>query len=133
LRTLGETGILGFITFYGCIGIILFMAVKYWRDPDYLVSGMSIGLLGGSLGLLLNAIYIDVFAASKVAQTYWALAGLFIGYLVLRERQLHDLAFQPIPSQTTQPVKESKVTAAIRKKRTAKTHASTKSKKTSRR
>lgn len=85
LRTLGETGLLGFITFYGCVGIVLYMALRHLRDRDWLVSAISVGLLGGSLGLLLNAIYIDVFAASKVAQTYWALAGIFLGYLMVRQ------------------------------------------------
>lgn len=96
LRTLGETGILGFITFYGCIGFILFKAAKNLRDDDYLVSAMSIGILGGSIGLLLNAIYIDVFAASKVAESYWALAGLFLGYLALRDHNEAMAAQAPL-------------------------------------
>ncbi len=126
LRTLGETGILGFITFYGCIGIILYMSAKYLNDSDYLISGLSIGLLGGSIGLLLNAIYIDVFAASKVAQTYWALAGLFLGYVTLREKQkqaddINARVALEVPSTThkKKPVK-------------AKANVSPKSKKTSR-
>jgi len=91
LRTLGETGILGFATFYGCIGIILYITARHIRDRDYIVSGYSIGLLGGSIGLLLNAVYIDVFAASKVAQSYWAIAGLLLGYLAIRQREQAQL------------------------------------------
>ena len=34
--------------------------------------------MAASLGLLANALYIDVFASSKVAFTYWALAGIFL-------------------------------------------------------
>ncbi len=97
LRTLGETGLLGFITFYGCVGIVLYMAVRNLRDDDYLVSALSIGLLGGSIGLLLNAIYIDVFAASKVAETYWALAGLFLGYLAVRDHNASTVNHTIIP------------------------------------
>ena len=97
LRTLGETGLLGFITFYGCVGIVLYMAVRNLRDDDYLVSALSIGLLGGSIGLLLNAIYIDVFAASKVAETYWALAGLFLGYLAVRDHNASTVNHTLIP------------------------------------
>jgi uncharacterized membrane protein len=37
---------------------------------------VTIGLVAGTLGLLVNATYIDVFAASKVAYTYWFFAGL---------------------------------------------------------
>ncbi len=78
LRTLGETGLLGFITFYGCIVIVLWQAGKNVKNPDTLIRAMSIGMIGGSVGLLLNAIYIDVFAASKVAETYWLLCGAFL-------------------------------------------------------
>ena len=119
LRTLGETGLLGFITFYGCVGIVLYMAVRNLRDDDYLVSALSIGLLGASVGLLLNAIYIDVFAASKVAQTYWSLAGLFLGYLAVRDRVANKAEIAPIHRLDSAIIKESN-------------HANTKSKKKAR-
>ncbi|MBW7956234.1 O-antigen ligase family protein [Patescibacteria group bacterium] len=106
LRTLGETGLLGFITFYGCVGIILYAAIRNLRDSDYLVSAMSVGLLGGSIGLLLNAIYIDVFAASKVAQTYWALAGLFLGYLAVRDRLAKEAEQKAVYPATSTLAKE---------------------------
>lgn len=102
LRTLGETGLLGFITFYGCVAFVLFKAAKNLRDDDYLVSALSVGLLGGSIGLLLNAIYIDVFAASKVAESYWALSGLFLGYLAVREQ--NDAVVVQAPLNMTDPV-----------------------------
>lgn len=76
LRTLGETGALGFITFYGTVLFVIWTAAKHVKSADHLVRALSIGLLCGTIGLLLNAVYIDVFAASKVAQSYWALAGL---------------------------------------------------------
>ncbi|MBW7943810.1 O-antigen ligase family protein [Patescibacteria group bacterium] len=122
LRTLGETGLLGFITFYGCVGIVLYMAVRNLRDDDYLVSALSIGLLGGSIGLLLNAIYIDVFAASKVAETYWALAGLFLGYLAVRDHNVSTANNTIIPH--TPPILK------LNKKVTR--HVKAKSKKTTR-
>lgn len=103
LRTLGETGILGFITFYGCVGIVLYYAVRHVNDDDFLVSAMSIGLLGGSIGLLLNAVYIDVFAASKVAQMYWALSGIFLGFLATQPKAARFAS----PSQATQHVHET--------------------------
>jgi hypothetical protein len=81
LRTLGETGGLGFLTFYGCVALVLFFAVRNFTNPDPLKKAFSIGLFCGTVGLLLNAVYIDVFAASKVAQSYWAISGIFLGYL----------------------------------------------------
>ncbi|MCB9812836.1 MAG: O-antigen ligase family protein [Pseudomonadales bacterium] len=78
LRTLGETGFLGFITFYGFILIILIEANKNIKKSDLLISALNIGFVGSIIGLLINATYIDVFAASKVAFTFWAFAGIII-------------------------------------------------------
>lgn len=83
LRTLGETGALGFITFYGCVLIVMFYSARNVFSPDKIKAAFSVGLLTGSAGLLLNAVYIDVFAASKVALTYWSLAGLLLAYLYI--------------------------------------------------
>lgn len=84
LRTLGETGLLGFVTFYGVIIASLVFAVRTLRKHanDQLIQIVSIGFIGGSLGLLLNATYIDVYAASKVAFTYWALTGIALAVLL---------------------------------------------------
>lgn len=81
LRTLGETGILGFIIFYGAVVLVIYYSVKNikpYQEPETI---LSIGILGGTIGLLVNAAYIDVFAASKVAFCYWGVSGAFLGYL----------------------------------------------------
>jgi hypothetical protein len=36
-----------------------------------------LAFIAASIGLLINATYIDVFASSKVAFTYWALSAPF--------------------------------------------------------
>lgn len=87
LRTLGETGALGFLVFYGLVAMVLWYAVRSWLTNDPLLQAMGLGMFTGTLGLLFNAIYIDVFAASKVAFTYWALSGIFIGYFFVTQRQ----------------------------------------------
>lgn len=76
LRTLGETGILGFLSFYGLILFVLFRIYKNTKQSNPLVKTLNIGFSGSVIGLLINATYIDVFAASKVAFSFWALAGL---------------------------------------------------------
>ncbi|OGV97446.1 hypothetical protein A2W24_05735 [Microgenomates group bacterium RBG_16_45_19] len=84
LRSLGETGLLGFISFFGVILTILFLllkALKQLQEPIFLA--FVLGFTAASLGLLLNAFYIDVFEASKVATIYWALAGLSLAILSL--------------------------------------------------
>jgi hypothetical protein len=87
LRTLGETGALGFLTFYGAVGLVLFYSAMNFRSKDWLKSAFCIGLFSGSIALLINAVYIDVFASSKVAETYWALAGILFAYIAIDKRQ----------------------------------------------
>lgn len=80
LRTLGETGILGFISFYGIIALSLWYAYKTMKEnpEDSLQNKFAGAFIAGSIGLLINALFIDVFAASKVAFTYWTMAGVLL-------------------------------------------------------
>jgi hypothetical protein len=81
LRTLGETGLLGLISFYGTIVtllVILYRNQKASKTDELKV--INIAFIAASVGLLLNASYIDVFASSKVAFSYWALAGAILAY-----------------------------------------------------
>jgi hypothetical protein len=81
LRALGEVGLFGFLAFvfiFVKIGIearkIIFSKQSIKTDKAILI-----GLTGGALGFLANALFIDVFEASKVAITFWLLMGLLIG------------------------------------------------------
>ncbi|NCN82900.1 MAG: hypothetical protein GW947_02935 [Candidatus Pacebacteria bacterium] len=81
LRSLGETGLAGFITFYGSITAALTLTIRTLRKKagkklTAFEKIVLIGFIAGTLGLLLNAVYIDVFVASKIAQLYWAYAGM---------------------------------------------------------
>ena len=83
LRTLGETGLLGFLSFYGSIGIALMICkniIQNKLESDVFKKLFSIGFIGATVGLLVNAVFIDVFAASKVAYTYWAITGVLVAY-----------------------------------------------------
>lgn len=81
LRTLGETGLAGFVTFYGAIVVAVFyLAKKAKRSQDRLLNVFSALYIVVTLGLLINAVYIDVFVSSKVIQTYWMLTGLLLAY-----------------------------------------------------
>lgn len=77
LRWIGEFGLFGTIAF---LGILAMIVKKLWRN-DVLVWGFIFGL--GAL--MINASYIDVFEASKVAYTFWTIAGLYIGYYSLKK------------------------------------------------
>lgn len=80
LRILGETGILGLVTFISIFILILILfrqalALKI----DTISKAYILGIGGGVIGLFINAILIDVFEASKVSETLWLLLGIGVG------------------------------------------------------
>lgn len=75
LRSMGETGLAGFLAFYGLVALLLVKTAKMQHLDDK-SKGLNFGLLAGVLGLIINALYLDIFAASKVAFSFWAVAGL---------------------------------------------------------
>lgn len=82
-RWLGEIGLLGTIAFLNILFLILKMI---WNSVKKLGFGDKIigyGFIFGFLALFINASYIDAFEASKVAYTFWTIAGLYIGYFGL--------------------------------------------------
>jgi hypothetical protein len=84
LRALGETGLLGFVAFFGIIFLVLKQTSRNLFSQDILKSSLAIGLFAGTVGLLINATYIDVYAASKVAFTYWAVVGFTLAVFTLK-------------------------------------------------
>lgn len=87
LRNLGESGILGFITFSTIIiffvkETFLFGFKKNKTDEQK----MAIILFGGLAATLANAIFIDVFEASKTAYLFWIMMGLYYQLIT----QFHD-------------------------------------------
>ncbi|OGG04349.1 hypothetical protein A2W14_07105 [Candidatus Gottesmanbacteria bacterium RBG_16_37_8] len=94
LRSLGETGILGFLAFYGTLFFILYYLWKnleIMKDP--ILFSLSAGFAGLLGGLLVNAVYIDVFESSKVAFSFWALTGISLASV----RILKEQNRQPVP------------------------------------
>ena len=108
LRTLGETGLFGFLTFYGLIVVIMRKAFLHLRAKDTLLRSLSVGVLTASIGLLINATYIDVFAASKVAFTYWAVVGLYLAAEQLLATNQSTVSSPPTnqPARSTQHAKK---------------------------
>ncbi len=89
LRTLGETGLLGFLTFYGIVSIICYQAITAFRKTKDLFEATLFGaFFAASIGLLVNAFYIDVFVSSKVAYTYWIMAALMFGAIKFSQKKL---------------------------------------------
>jgi hypothetical protein len=87
LRILGETGILGFLSFFMLFLILGIYIKKIFPDIDSDVTrSFIIGFGAGLIGLSLNAILIDVFAASKIAYLMWLLFGVTFGILILYQK-----------------------------------------------
>ncbi len=85
-RWLGEFGLLGTIAFLNILFLILktiWDSIKKLSFDERLI---GYGFIFGFLALFINASYIDAFEASKVAYTFWTIAGLYIGYYSLNSK-----------------------------------------------
>lgn len=76
LRWLGEFGLVGTGIFLYIIYSIVYPFFLESRKKNSMAMVYS-GVLFGIFALLINASYIDVFEASKVAYHFWLLAGIF--------------------------------------------------------
>lgn len=87
-RWIGETGAIGTLLFMGIMLTVLkgIYAVrnKVSEEGRFLI----LGLMFGTCGLLINAILIDVFEASKVAYLFWTLLGVFSGMAMLSDKEI---------------------------------------------
>ena len=82
-RWLGEFGLSGTIAFLNILFLILKTVWDKIRKLGFNDRLIGYGFIFGFLALFINASYIDAFEASKVAYTFWTLAGLYIGYYKL--------------------------------------------------
>ena len=79
LRMLGETGILGTLSFLAIPGYLMYLGfVEYRKSSSLFARVIFLGSLGAVAGLLVNATYIDVFESSKVAYTLFLIAALVV-------------------------------------------------------
>lgn len=90
LRALGETGLAGSLTFFFIFVIFgIYMKENLGFIKDDMVRATVFGLAGGVIGLLCNAVLIDVFEASKVAEPLWLLLGIGAGGIALYQKKIH--------------------------------------------
>lgn len=79
LRALGETGLLGFLSFYGVVALVLWQVVKnFGKISDIFDATLIASIFAATIGLLVNAFYIDVFVSSKVAYMFWILTAILL-------------------------------------------------------
>lgn len=78
LRLLGESGIFGLITFLFIPFYFLIKTIKllWHKKPNFYIQ-LQLVMIGVIVSTLANAIFIDIFEASKVAYTYWILMAVF--------------------------------------------------------
>ena len=88
LRLLGETGVVGALAFFLVILRLFEKLIKPLKTPTGKWNNTYlIGFTGALFGILLNATFIDVFEASKVAIIFWTLGGIAIGTIERGEKQ----------------------------------------------
>lgn len=92
LRILGEVGLMGFLSYFA----ILLSAVLYIKKVlpqvnNPIIKSFAFGFLAGLFGLSMNAVFIDVFEASKIAFVLWLLVGITIGTLHLYQNKEIDI------------------------------------------
>ncbi len=86
LRSLGEVGILGTIAF---VLVVWESSRRVWfryKNGDKLTRYFSAGVLAMIAAFALNATFIDVFEASKVAMLFWLILGIDLGLKVKDEQ-----------------------------------------------
>lgn len=87
LRALGETGLLGFgllMLIIAKLQWFLFTKGKELKKWQPLLWG----LLSGGVALLITALYIDVFEASKVAMMIWLIWGMFYSLRFFKQNEI---------------------------------------------
>ena len=77
LRALGETGVLGFLSFIAVL-IGLFKALRHRLSHNGFDKVIAVSSLGVFVFFLITAVFLDVFEASKIAILFWAFMGLAI-------------------------------------------------------
>lgn len=79
IRLLGEVGLIGLLAFLCLMFIIIRFEWKLYRQTQSpLQKYFVLGVLLGTIGLLLNAILIDIFAAIKISVYFWMLTAMAV-------------------------------------------------------
>jgi hypothetical protein len=91
LRLLAEVGLLGFLSFILILVRIILVFISAFPLTKKLSGirlGFVVGVIGGLFGVLINAVFIDVFEASKFAIIFWLLLGCAVS--VVRNNNYED-------------------------------------------
>lgn len=81
LRLLGEVGILGFFSFllvFSNIFNLVKKIVSKLSNLNRVELAFVVSFIGGIIGVFINALFIDIFEASKFATIFFLVTGLFV-------------------------------------------------------
>ncbi len=92
LRWLGEFGLLGTSAFLFVLFSIMKIQWRLARTLDKQRRYVYYGMIAGTLALLINALYVDIFEASKVAYHFWLMSGMSIGLATYYEKSAQPKA-----------------------------------------
>ena len=91
LRLLGEIGILGFLSFFLIFAKLsdkFKKAVVIIRKNTNSLSAVFLaGVLGALSGIFINAVFIDIFEASKFATIFWLIVGFTVATIDLKRNE----------------------------------------------
>ena len=76
LRSLGEVGILGTLAFFLVIYETVKRIIALYRSQSGFVKYLSGGVLAMIFAFIVNALFIDVFEASKTGSIFWMVLGI---------------------------------------------------------
>lgn len=80
LRSLGETGLIGSLALFNVFcQIWLITRVLLKKSLSTIEGAFGWSMTFGAIGVLINAAFIDVLEASKVAISFWLIVGIWIG------------------------------------------------------
>jgi uncharacterized membrane protein len=83
-----ETGIIGILAFSWLIYALFQVVLDTWRDKqdDFLLRGLSVGLIAGLVGLLVHAIGANTFIIVRIMEPFWFLTGIIIALSQLSDK-----------------------------------------------
>lgn len=76
LRSLGEIGILGTLSFALIIIVVTKKVWSLYKSSDRLSKYLGAGVISMIFAFVLNSLFIDAFEASKIAILFWMILGL---------------------------------------------------------